>query len=43
MNAPSPAHDDDRVEEEEVFLDESDIIHEIPVDEEGQCYIYTHI
>lgn len=35
MNAPSPAHDEDPVgDEEQVFLDENDIVQEIPVDEE---------
>ena len=42
MNAPSPAHDEDPVEDEEhIFLDENDIIHEIPVDEEGHFLYFT--
>lgn len=37
MNAPASGHDDDGIVEEgeEVFLEEGDIIEEIPVDEEG--------
>ena len=38
MNRASPHHEEEEEEEEndaQVFLDESDIIHEVPLDEEG--------
>ena len=36
MNGPNRSfHDDDEDDQGEVFLDDSDIIHEVTVDEEG--------
>ena len=39
MNSPTNEEEEDQGE---IFLDESDIIHEIAVDDEGIRYIYTH-
>lgn len=35
MNSPADHHDDDNDEQGEIFLDDSDIIHEVEMDEEG--------
>lgn len=37
MNAPSPVNDEDN--EEQTFIDESDIIQEYDIDEEGNIYV----
>lgn len=42
MNAPSPHHEDDE-HEDEVFLEDSDIIEEINVDEEGRKKIQSFL
>jgi hypothetical protein len=35
MKSPTPHQHDEEDDDGEVFLDESDIVHELPIDEEG--------